>query len=206
MKTGIYRQSWFLLFIVSLLGFGLLGYPHFMDGAVFKHEKKIAFAGGNVPDDSLEYAAFAMGCFWHVQLLFSRVKGVEDTVVGYMGGQAEDPTYQQVCSGNTGHAETLLVAFDPEQVTYKDLLRLFWDNHDPTTGNRQGPDVGTQYRSAIFYFNDTQRHQAQESLNLEQYAYEVPITTHLLPAADFYRAEDYHQNYLAKRGLDRCGE
>lgn len=154
----------------------------------------------------MQKATFAAGCFWGVEAEFRQVKGVKQTTVGYSGGTLENPTYQDVCSGRTGHAEAVEVEYDPAQVSYEQLLNVFWENHDPTTLNRQGPDVGTQYRSAIFYHDEAQRAVALESK--EKLAgsgrYRNPIVTEILPAAEFYRAEDYHQQYLEKRGLATC--
>ena len=148
-------------------------------------------------------ATFAAGCFWHVEALFRQVKGVKDATVGYIGGDVENPTYQQVCSDNTGHAEAVQVEYDPEQVTYDELLKIFWNNHNPTTLNRQGPDIGTQYRSAIFVHDDEQDKIAKSSKeNLEKSGqFDKPIVTEIKKAPAFYRAEDYHQRYFEKQGL-----
>ena len=148
-------------------------------------------------------ATFAAGCFWHVEALFRQVKGVKDASVGYIGGKVENPTYEQVCSDNTGHAEAVQVEYDPEQVTYDELLKIFWSNHNPTTLNRQGPDVGTQYRSAIFVHNDEQEKIAKSSKEqLEQSnQFDKPIVTEIKKAPAFYRAEAYHQRYFEKQGL-----
>jgi len=151
-------------------------------------------------------ATFAAGCFWGVEAAFRAVPGVLATTVGYSGGSAPHPTYQDVCTGRTGHAEAVQVEYDPERVSYQDLLRVFWENHDPTTPNRQGPDVGTQYRSAIFFHDPGQQAAALDSKRqLEsQGAFRRPIVTEIVPAAPFYRAEDYHQQYLEKRGQATC--
>ncbi|MCC7519373.1 MAG: peptide-methionine (S)-S-oxide reductase MsrA [Verrucomicrobiae bacterium] len=153
-----------------------------------------------------EKATFASGCFWGVEAEFRAIKGVVSTAVGYTGGTVKDATYEQVCTGRTGHAEAVEVEYDPARVTYAQLLDVFWKNHDPTTRNRQGPDVGSQYRSAIFYHGEEQRKAAEESLHrLEKArAFPRPIVTQIVPAGPFYRAEDYHQQYLEKRGLARC--
>jgi peptide-methionine (S)-S-oxide reductase len=153
-----------------------------------------------------ETAYFAAGCFWGVEAAFRQMKGVKSTVVGYQGGTTLNPTYQDVCSGQTGHAEVVQVEFDPGEVDYEILLDLFWQNHDPTTLNRQGPDVGTQYRSAIFYKTDEQKEIAEKSKNAlgTRGLFRRPIVTEILPAKDFYPAEDYHQQYLEKRGLATC--
>ncbi|MBA3564780.1 MAG: peptide-methionine (S)-S-oxide reductase MsrA [Gammaproteobacteria bacterium] len=154
----------------------------------------------------MEKATFAAGCFWGVEAAFRRIDGVRPTVVGYTGGHSDNPTYKDVCSGRTGHAEAVEVTFDPEQVTYRDLLKVFWDNHDPTTRNAQGPDVGEQYRSAIFYHSPEQEQAAQESKHAlaDSGRYKREIVTEILPASAFYRAEEYHQQYLEKRGEAHC--
>jgi len=153
--------------------------------------------------EGTEKAAFAAGCFWHVEEVFGKVKGVVSTAVGYMGGTAKDPTYEQVSAGRTGHAETVLVGYDPKEVSYRELLQVFWDSHDPTQVNRQGPDVGTQYRSAIFYYSKAQEREAEGSIRELEKKLGRKIATGLLPATDFYRAEEYHQKYLEK-GTKAC--
>ncbi|WP_423822192.1 peptide-methionine (S)-S-oxide reductase MsrA [Salinisphaera sp. SPP-AMP-43] len=145
-------------------------------------------------------AIFAMGCFWKPEMIFRRIEGVEDTAVGYAGGDVPNPSYRQVCAGHTGHAEAVQVVYDPERISYRALLDVFWQNHDPTTRNRQGPDVGRQYRSAIFTANDTQLAEAQASLEARQAELTAPIVTEIEPLEAFYRAEDYHQRYLEKTG------
>ncbi len=149
----------------------------------------------------MEKATFAAGCFWGVREVFSGIKGVVSTAVGYTGGTAENPTYEEVCSGKTGHAEAIEVTFDSELVTFQDLLAVFWSIHDPTTPDRQGPDVGTQYRSAVFIHDARQRTIARASRGelAESGRFSDPIVTEVLPASQFYRAEDYHQGYIAKR-------
>ncbi len=151
-------------------------------------------------------ATFAAGCFWGVEAAFRRVDGVTATVVGYSGGTTSDPTYKEVCTDTTGHAEVVQVEYDPARVSYEALLDIFWDNHDPTQLNRQGPDVGTQYRSAIYYHDDEQKTAA--SASKEKLAssgrYRRPIVTEITQAQEFYPAEDYHQQYLEKRGLASC--
>lgn len=153
-----------------------------------------------------EKATFAAGCFWGVEVEFRNVAGVVDAAVGYTGGRLADPTYEDVCSDATGHAEAVEVEFDPARVTYERLLDVFWENHNPTTLNRQGPDVGSQYRSAIFFHSPEQKAAAEASR--EKLAasgrYERPIVTEIAPAGPFWRAEDYHQRYLQKRGLASC--
>jgi len=154
----------------------------------------------------IQTAAFAAGCFWGVEETFRKINGVIETEVGYMGGKLKNPTYPQVCMGDTGHAETVLVKYDPEEISYEELLNIFWSSHNPTTLNRQGPDVGSQYRSVIFYYNEEQKNAAQKSKDDLQVAgkFSDPIVTEIVPAADFYRAEEYHQKYLFKKGKDSC--
>jgi len=156
--------------------------------------------------NNMEKASFAAGCFWGVEATFRQVKGVVSTAVGYMGGTLENPTYEDVCTDRTGHAEAVEVVYDPNQVSYDSLLKVFWENHDPTTLNRQGPDAGTQYRSAIFFHTPEQEAAAKASKEkLEQaHVFKRPIVTQIVPAAEFWKAEDYHQQYLEKRGLAHC--
>jgi peptide-methionine (S)-S-oxide reductase len=153
-----------------------------------------------------QLATFGAGCFWGVEETFRKVPGVVNTTVGYMGGTKENPTYEEVCTDKTGHAEVVQVEFDPEQVTYEELLKVFWECHDPTQLNRQGPDVGTQYRSVIFYHNEEQRKLAEASKEeLDKSGkYDKPIVTEITPASTFWKAEEYHQRYLQKRGLGTC--
>lgn len=153
-----------------------------------------------------EKAAFAAGCFWHVEYAFSRIPGVVKTTVGYTAGHTEEPTYKQVCTDKTGHAEAVEVIYDPQKVTYQQLLDAFWKMHDPTQLNRQGPDVGTQYRSAVFYYNDRQKTAAEKSKQkLSQSGkFDKPIVTEIVPAEKFYKAEEYHQKYFQKHGKT-CG-
>lgn len=146
----------------------------------------------------LQKATFAAGCFWGVEADFRRIPGVVETVVGYTGGKTENPTYRQVCSHSTGHAEAIEVSFDPAQVGYADLLRAFWQMHDPTTLNRQGPDVGSQYRSAIFYHSPAQKSAAEASRQAQAAHFPRPIVTEITPAAVFWPAEEYHQRYMEK--------
>ena len=155
---------------------------------------------------STEKATFGAGCFWGVEATFRGVPGVTDATVGYAGGTTENPTYQDVCSHETGHAEVVQVEFDPAAVSYDRLLEVFWSNHNPTTLNRQGPDVGDQYRSVIFYHSPEQQAAAEKSkarLDAEG-RFKRPIVTFIQPAPTFYPAEDYHQRYLEKRGLSHC--
>lgn len=151
-----------------------------------------------------EKATFGAGCFWGVEVAFRNVPGVVDTAVGYEGGTLANPTYQLVCSHRTGHAEVVQVEFDPEQVSYEELLETFWAEHDPTTLNRQGPDVGSQYRSVIFFHTPEQEAAAWASRERAQEGYDRPIVTGITPASEFWRAEEYHQQYLVKRGYATC--
>ena len=162
--------------------------------------------------DGFATAVFGLGCFWGAERAFWQLhdgKGIHTTAVGYAGGQTEAPTYQQVCGGRTGHAEVVLVVYDPAVVTYDDLLRAFWESHDPTQGNRQGNDVGTQYRSIILYADEAQRAAAEASKDAYQQRLTAAgygaITTEIAPAGPFYFAEDYHQQYLAKNPGGYCG-
>ncbi len=157
----------------------------------------------------LETAMFALGCFWGAEKKFWQQKGVYTTAVGYAAGHTPNPTYREVCGGMTGHTEVVLVVFDPKQTTYEQLLTIFWENHDPTQGMRQGGDIGTQYRSGIYYYDDEQRAAAerlrdayQQRLNAAGYG---AITTEVMSAPEFYYAEDYHQQYLAKNPGGYCG-
>ena len=149
-------------------------------------------------------ATFGAGCFWGVEAAFRKVEGVIDVTVGYSGGTLENPTYGDVCTGTTGHAEVVEVEYDPSEVSYEELLEVFWENHDPTTLNRQGPDVGTQYRSAIFFHTPEQEAAARASKERAQERFKKPIVTEIVPVSEFYRAEEYHQQYLEKRGLASC--
>ena len=159
--------------------------------------------------DGIEQAVFAMGCFWGAERTFWELPGVYTTAVGYAGGTTPNPTYEEVCSGSTGHTEAVLVAFDPTKISYEELLRHFWEGHDPTQGMRQGNDVGTQYRSAIYWFDDAQRAAAEASRDM--YAAQLKgsgygeITTEIAKAGPFYYAEDYHQQYLQKNPGGYCG-
>ena len=155
-------------------------------------------------ETGLEKATFAAGCFWGVEAAFRQVQGVTATAVGYTGGSLGDPSYEDVCTGRTGHAEAVEVEFDPAKVSYDQLLDTFWQSHDPTTLNRQGPDVGTQYRSAIFFHDPDQETAAIASRERLQGKSSKPIVTEVTPAPEFYRAEEYHQRYLEKRGLATC--
>jgi peptide-methionine (S)-S-oxide reductase len=161
------------------------------------------------PFPGMESAVFGMGCFWGAERIFWQLKGVHSTMVGYAGGQTPNPTYREVCTGRTGHAEVVRVIFDPKAIRYEDLLKVFWENHDPTQGMRQGNDIGTQYRSAIYYQGDAQKRAAEASRvayqdQLREARYGT-ITTEIAPEPTFYYAEDYHQQYLAKNPNGYCG-
>jgi peptide-methionine (S)-S-oxide reductase len=159
--------------------------------------------------EGLEVAAFGLGCFWGAERKFWQQDGVWTTAVGYAGGETPNPSYQEVCSGETGHTEMVLVVFDPAKISYGQLLKVFWENHDPTQGMRQGNDIGTQYRSAIYTYSDEQKRQAEASRDAYQGALKAAgkgaITTEILSAPEFYFAEDYHQQYLAKNPGGYCG-
>jgi peptide-methionine (S)-S-oxide reductase len=159
--------------------------------------------------EGLARAVFGMGCFWGAEKKFWQLRGVYSTAVGYAGGPTPNPTYREVCTGQTGHNEVVLVVFDPNVIGYDDLLKTFWENHDPTQGMRQGNDVGTQYRSGIYYFDDAQKRAAEASRDVFQKRLTAAgygaITTEIVPSPDFYYAEDYHQQYLAKNPDGYCG-
>jgi len=159
--------------------------------------------------DHLEQAVFALGCFWGAERCFWQIDGVYTTAVGYTAGPTPNPTYEEVCSGQTGHTEAVLVVFDPQQVTFEQLLKVFWESHDPTQGMRQGNDSGTQYRSGVYCFDEPQRQAAESSRRQYgealQHAGRDEITTEIAPAQEFYYAEDYHQQYLAKNPGGYCG-
>lgn len=148
-------------------------------------------------------ATFGAGCFWHVEDLFRKTTGVQSTQVGYIGGKLVNPTYEDVCTDKTGHAEAVQVEYDPKEISYEELLNIFWNNHDPTSLNRQGPDVGHQYRSAIFFYTEEQKNIAEKSKNeLEKSGkFKKSIVTEIAPAPTFYKAEEYHQKYFQKHGL-----
>jgi len=154
----------------------------------------------------MEIVTFGAGCFWGIEEVFQKIKGVKKTVVGYMGGKTKNPTYEDVCTDETGHAEVVQIQFDEKIVTYEELLDVFWSIHDPTQLNRQGYDTGTQYRSVVFYQNESQRKITEESKNkLEKSKkFKKPIVTEIVPAKEFYKAEEYHQNYLKKQGGTSC--
>ena len=148
-------------------------------------------------------ATFGAGCFWHVEDLLGKTKGVKSTKVGYTGGQLPNPTYDEVCTDRTGHAEAVEIEYEPDEISYEELLDVFWNNHNPTTLNHQGPDVGIQYRSAIFYHDDEQKDIAEKSKQLLEKSgrHENPIVTQIVPALTFYKAEEYHQKYFKKHGF-----
>lgn len=152
----------------------------------------------------MERATFAAGCFWGVEASFRALPGVVDAQVGYTGGSLPNPSYQDVCTDRTGHAEALEITFDPAKISYDKLLDHFWQMHDPTTPNRQGPDFGTQYRSAIFFHSPEQEKAARASRERWQKRFSQPIVTEIVPASTFYRAEEYHQRYLEKKGVSSC--
>ncbi len=150
------------------------------------------------PASKTEFATFGGGCFWCLEAVYQTMEGVKSSVSGYAGGTTPDPTYQQVCTGDTGHAEVIQIEFDPKRISYEKLLQTFWKIHDPTTLNRQGNDRGTQYRSVIFYHNEAQKLAAEKSKNAAQAKFQDPIVTQIVPLTKFYRAEDYHQDYYRK--------
>jgi len=148
-------------------------------------------------------ATFGAGCFWHVEDLFSKIKGVKSTKVGYTGGNLTNPTYEEVCTDRTGHAEAVEVEYDPNEISYQELLDVFWNSHDPTSLNRQGPDIGIQYRSSIFFHNESQKQDAEKSKEKLDSSgkFSKNIVTEIVPSPEFYKAEEYHQKYIQKRGL-----
>ena len=152
-----------------------------------------------------ELATFGAGCFWHVEEAFRDIKGVVKTEVGYMGGTMNKPTYEDVCTDETGHAEVVQVEFDPKVIPYEKLLEVFWSIHDPTQKNRQRPDEGTQYRSVIFYHSEEQKKASEKSLKDHEKKFDKPIATQIIKAGTFWKAVDYNQKYLMKRGLKTCG-
>ena len=179
-------------------------------------EKMCEFKKGEVlkgeENMKTETATFAAGCFWGVEATFRQIKGVKATAVGYTGGDMDHPTYEDVCTDRTGHAEAVQIEYDPAEVSYERLLKVFWENHDPTTVNRQGPDVGTQYRSAVFYHTPEQKAAAEAAMRELAAVPGTPgrgkdrreIVTQIVPAGTFWKAEDYHQQYLEKRGMSSC--
>ena len=152
----------------------------------------------------LQEAMFGAGCFWGVEATFREIFGIKEVAVGYAGGHTENPTYKEVCTDKTGHAEVIWLKFDPTEVSYAQLLEVFFANHNPTTLNRQGPDVGTQYRSVIFYYDAGQKQEAETARLEAEKKLSKTVVTQIAPAVPFYRAEEYHQQYLKKNGLDHC--
>ena len=155
-------------------------------------------------DVTMDIATFGAGCFWGVEAAFQKLKGVTKTTVGYMGGTLEKPTYDQVCTNTSGHAEVIQIQFNSEKISYKQLLDVFWELHDPTQLNRQGPDMGTQYRSVIFYHTNEQKKLSKETRETQQKNYKKKIVTEITSAQEFYPAEEYHQKYLEKHGSSHC--
>lgn len=201
------------LVFITTLGFIFVGiHPYGVNKsehtnkAVMEQTNTMSTIISEVKEEKIDTAAFAAGCFWGVEETFMQIKGVKNTTVGYMGGKTENPTYKDVCTDETGHAETVLIEYDPAEVSYNDLLKVFWENHNPTTMNRQGPDIGTQYRSVIFFYNDDQKTTAEKSKDELQKSgkYTRDIVTQIIPAATFWKAEEYHQKYLQKHGLQKC--
>lgn len=172
----------------------------------YLHNHPLAYQFGLDRKLHMQKATFAAGCFWGVEATFRKVDGVASTAVGYLGGDLKNPTYEDVCAGSSGHAEVVEVTFDADMVSYDTLLDIFWRCHNPTTLNRQGPDVGTQYRSAIFFHNSDQKTKAEASIDALTKAdvFPMPIVTEITPTSTFYMAEDYHQQYLEKRGAASC--
>jgi peptide-methionine (S)-S-oxide reductase len=195
----------YLSLLAFLLGFAVTANTQGQD-AKGKGGFQTRPGNSKIKEIKMETAIFAAGCFWGVESDFQKLKGVASTEVGYTGGHTKDPTYQQVCTDTTGHAEAVRITYDPAVIGYDDLLKVFWENHNPTTPDRQGPDVGSQYRSAIFYTTPEQQKAAissREKLDKSQ-KYSRPIVTEITPATDFYRAEEYHQQYYQKKGGGSC--
>ncbi len=198
----MFRQSRLAIYMILSTGL-FIGSIVFADGS-----KSITKAGTIIKEEThmSEKATFAAGCFWGVEATFRQLKGVLSTQVGYIGGSVSNPAYKQVCTDTTGHAEAVEITFDPNILSYAELLKVFWENHDPTQVNRQGPDHGTQYRTAIFYHSSEQQKLAEESKRkLDQSKRFIrPIATQIVPTVEFWPAEEYHQQYLEKRGLSSC--
>jgi peptide-methionine (S)-S-oxide reductase len=201
------RLQYLALAILSTFGFTACAQDddghNFVQSKIFRqmNSEHIQTTENNT-NDTLQVATFGAGCFWCTEAQFQQLKGVVRVESGYMGGHVTNPSYKQVCTGNTGHAEVTDVYYNPKEISYDELLAAFWTSHDPTQLNRQGNDVGTQYRSAIFFHNDEQRQKAQDykqKLN-EEKAYNGPVVTEIAPASTFYKAEDYHQNYYNQNG------
>ena len=189
------RKTWLIYLGLALC----LSVPFVLGGMSVMPKGNSVQESGPAPAGLLR-ATFGAGCFWCTEAVFSRLKGVQAAIPGYCGGTVKNPSYQQVCTGSTGHAEAVQVTYDPKLISYPELLEVFWRTHDPTTTNRQGNDVGTQYRSVIFYHSDEQKRLAAEyKKKLDAAgAFNGPIVTEIIPFKDFYRAEDYHQNYFAQ--------
>jgi len=189
-----YLQGYFGI----LLAFAIFSYST----ACNSSNKKITMTSEIISETKIDTAIFGAGCFWCVEAVFQQIKGVEKVESGYTGGTVKNPSYKEVCTGQTGHAEVCRILYNPDEVTFEELLEVFWGSHDPTTLNRQGNDAGTQYRSAIFYTNENQKVTAEQwklKLN-EEKAFENPVVTEIVPEKDFYAAEDYHQNYFNENG------
>ena len=191
-----------------LLVVGLVAVAVFWASGAFARDKESAKPGDKaaVKDGALKSAMFGAGCFWGVEETFRTLPGVKETAVGYAGGKTKDPTYKEVCTDKTGHAEVVHIEFDPAKTSYQKLLDVFFSSHNPMTLNRQGPDVGTQYRSVIFYYSPEQKKLAEATIArlTKEKRFPRPIVTALEPAPPFYMAEDYHQKYLMKRGKNAC--
>jgi peptide-methionine (S)-S-oxide reductase len=203
------KQTLTVLFVLAAAAVAVLANACSRSGGDSTEERSMSKAstiGKQSESGPAERAYFAAGCFWGVEAAFRRVEGVLTTAVGYSGGHAENPTYHQVCGGHTGHAETVEVVFDPERVSFGELMDVFWRIHDPTMVNRQGPDVGSQYRSAIFFVDDQQEDAAREAIRrLEDSGkYRRPVATEVARLNHFWRAEEYHQQYLEKRNGTGC--
>jgi peptide-methionine (S)-S-oxide reductase len=184
---------------ISVLFYSLLTWLGCDDNKIASNEIVLKEPISMPLNDTTEVAVFAGGCFWCTEAVYLEIKGIQKVVSGYIGGKVENPTYEQICTGTTGHAEAVQITYNPKEVTYEELLEIFFATHDPTTLNRQGNDIGTQYRSEIFYYNEAQKIAAQsyiEQLNLAN-VFRQPIVTKVSPASIFYVAEDYHQNYYA---------
>jgi len=197
-----------LVGVVALGLAGALAYDTVRAEPTDKAETKQAAAKPEKSGDAkkMEKATFGGGCFWGVEAAFRQLNGVKETAVGYEGGNMDNPSYKDVCTDRTGHVEVVQVTFDPDEISYDELLKVFWDIHDPTQVNRQGPDVGTQYRSVIFYNSPEQKEAAEKSKKAldDSKTLKRPVATAIEPAKTFWMAEDYHQQYLEKRGLSSC--
>jgi methionine-S-sulfoxide reductase len=214
MKRGQIMKNKYTPVLIIIMIFGFVwvfllvkaGTERVKGESIMNTKTMVAEADKNTISPDMETAIFAAGCFWGVQEYFSRVKGVIKSESGYTGGTKKNPTYEEVCTGKTGHAESVRVIFDPRVVSYERLLQHFWELHDPTSLNKQGNDVGSQYRSAIFYTNPEQEMHARSSLEklVKSGRYSQKIVTEILPAKEFYTAEEYHQNYLKKNPYGYC--